>query len=465
MRMNGTGAAPVCKTLAGALVLCAAPAALADESRERVLEERLREVEARLAQVEDRGGYFTATSDLASRVSELERAVLADDKGGFTSYFKQGMRSETADGAHKYQWYGRIQNDWVWWDADSDLKAALGEKLNGGTEFRRVRLGARGTLYGNVDFKSEIDFAEGEVEFADVFMELKNCSFGSFRVGHFDEPTGLDRLTSSRFVTFVERNLVAEAFAPGRNTGMSFQGTAAEDTVAWSLGMFRDADGAGNDVDNEKKGEYNITGRISGRPVIQDDGATFLHLGAWLSLRDYSNDEVRFRARPSVHLGPRFVDTSTISGARDGNVWGLEAAWNSGPFCIQGEYAKASPDIEGGSDPSFDAFSVEASYFLTGESKAYDKNKGSFDRPKVKKNYGDGDGAGAWQLGLRYDTIDLEDGGIDGGQMDVLTFGVNWYLNPNTRVSLNVVNIDVENDASGFDESGRALVMRFQVDF
>lgn len=460
MRRIDAGAA-----VAATLVLCAAPAALADESRERMLEERLREVESRLAQVEDRGGYFTATSDLAARVSELERAVLADDKGGFTSYFKQGMRSETGDGAHKYQWYGRIQNDWVWWKADNDLESGLGEEINGGTEFRRVRLGARGSLYGNIEFKSEIDFADAGIEFADVYMELVNCSFGSFRVGHFDEPMGLDRLTSSRFATFTERNLVAEGFAAGRNTGMSFQGTAAEDTIAWAVGMFRDADDGGNDVGNEKAGEYNLTGRISGRPVIEDDGATFLHLGAWLSLRDYSNDEVRFRARPNVHLGPRFVDTSTISDATDGTVWGIEAAWNSGPFCIQGEYAKASPDVETGSDPSFDAFSIEASYFLTGESKAYDRKKGAFDRPKVKKNYGDGDGTGAWQLGLRYDSIDLEDAGIDGGEMDTLTFGVNWYLNPNTRVSLNVVDIDVENDAAGFSEDGRALVMRFQVDF
>lgn len=444
---------------AGTALAAAAGAARADEASERKLAERLKEVEARLAEVE-RGGYFTANSDLEARIGELERTLAADDRGGMVSYFKAGMKSESSDGANTYQWYGRIQNDWFnFIDPDRDVQDTLGE-MNGGTEFRRVRLGVSGKLYGNVEFKSEIDFAGGAVNFADVYMELKNCGFGNLRVGHFDEPFTIDQLTSSRFSTFVERNIVAGTFAPARNTGIMLHDNFADDFL-YQVGVFRDSNGFGNDTGNEKKGEYNVTARLSGRPMIADDGATFLHLGAAVSMRDFSNDEVQYRARPGVNGAPRFVDTGTISGAMDGTLFGLEAAYNSGPLCIQAEWAQSSIDVDGGDDGDFDALSIQGSYWLTGDTNTYSKSKGSFDRPKIKKNFGDGEGTGGWQLGLRYDTVDLNDASYAGGELDTWTAGVSWYLNPNTRWSFNFVRADREEVEDTVD----MIVLRFQVDF
>jgi phosphate-selective porin OprO/OprP len=66
-------------------------------------------------------------------------------------------------------------------------------------------------------------------------------------------------------------------------------------------------------------------------------------------------------------------------------------------------------------------------------------------------------GSGMWQVGLRYDTIDLNDGslvpgatptsapvvnGVLGGEMDTLTLGVNWYLRSNFKLMLNYVKVD-----------------------
>lgn len=450
--------------LACAATFAAATAARADEAREQVLERRLAEMEKRLSEVTDglRGGYFTANSDLESRVSELERS-LADDKNAMAAAFKGGWKSTSADKAFAYQFYGRIQNDWVFWDAPDDVKDALGDEVHGGTEFRRVRLGGSGTLYGNVKFKSEIDFAGGAVAFADVYMELTGLPFGAVRVGHFDEPFGLDRLTSSRFITFMERNLMEQAeFTPGRNTGVMLHGNAADDMLCYQFGMFRDANGGGDDIGNAKVGEYNLTGRVAVRPFVEDDGTTYLHLGLAASYRDYSNDEIRYRARPHVHIGPRFVDTGTLTGISDGNLWGLEAAFVSGPFTAKAEFCKVSGNGDDGVDDfDFDALSAEVSLWLTGETTPYDKGKGAFDRPKVNSNYGDGEGMGAWQVALGYDTLDLNDGVYEGGEMDTMRLGVNWWLNPHTRVTVNYVIVDVKE----IDKKANALEMRFQVDF
>ena len=64
-----------------------------------------------------------------------------------------------------------------------------------------------------------------------------------------------------------------------------------------------------------------------------------------------------------------------------------------------------------------------------------------------------------WQLGLRYDTIDLDDGnlvpgatptaaptvfGVLGGEMDTWTVGVNWYWRSNFKFMLNYVKVEQE---------------------
>ena len=127
---------------------------------------------------------------------------------------------------------------------------------------------------------------------------------------------------------------------------------------------------------------------------------------------------------------------------------------------MQSEYARADVDAVGMSDPAFDAFSIEASYFLTGGTRAYNAGEGAFDRPKLKNIYGD-EGSGEVELALRFSTIDLNDGDVAGGEMDVWTFGVNWWLNPHTKVQLNVQRIDAED----LGQKVNAVGMRFQVDF
>ena len=46
---------------------------------------------------------------------------------------------------------------------------------------------------------------------------------------------------------------------------------------------------------------------------------------------------------------------------------------------------------------------------------------------------------GAWQVGLRYDWLDLNSGPIKGGQNQDVTLGLNWFLNPNARFQINYV--------------------------
>ena len=49
---------------------------------------------------------------------------------------------------------------------------------------------------------------------------------------------------------------------------------------------------------------------------------------------------------------------------------------------------------------------------------------------------------GAWQIGVRYNHLDLNDQGINGGILDNWTAGVNWFWNPNIKWQFNYTTTD-----------------------
>jgi len=74
-------------------------------------------------------------------------------------------------------------------------------------------------------------------------------------------------------------------------------------------------------------------------------------------------------------------------------------------------------------------------------------------------------------VALRYSNIDLNDGdptgAANGGEMDDITFGVNWYLNPQSRVMFNYVRSDVVSGGVTALDAGTLSIyqFRFQIDF
>lgn len=355
--------------------------------------------------------------------------------------------------------FGRLFIDWGWFGGDSptystDSSGATAE-LEDGTQFRTARLGVDGTLYEKVYYKIEYDLASGtDVEAKDVYVSLKDTPVGEFRVGHYKEPFSLEQLTSSRFITFMERS-VADAFAPGRNSGFSILDHNEPKTVTWSAGMFRTTDDFAFDVGDA---EYSYTGRVTGTPWNEDEGASLLHLGGAVSYR--MDEMARFRARPESDFLNRPADTGAIA-TDDTTLLGLETAWINGPLSLQAEYEMASVSAEsGGMDGDFGGFYAFVSWFLTGEHRNYKTSSGAFDRVKPSENFGAG--SGAVELAARYSMIDLDDGPSTGEMTDA-TLGVNWYLNPNARVMLNAIHSEYEDGA--IDDSADILMLRFQVDW
>jgi phosphate-selective porin OprO/OprP len=445
-----------------------ASVALADDesaqpTREQQLEKRVEELEKKLAEMDRKladSGASQAGDDLTQRVEELERLGRKGD-GGMYPQWKNSTWLSTADGATKIRVGGRIQNDWNWFYGASDVAENVGSEIEDGTVFRRARLMVAGTLYGNVDFSAEYDFAGGVTKIRDTNISL-NCScLPRITVGSMKEPFGLEQLTSDLYTNMMERHSSDSAFAPSYNTGLQLSDTCMKDKVSWAIGVFRDANDAGDDAGNNSSGDVNYTARLTGRPWISENGDNWVHIGGAASYREPSDDTVQFSSKPEMFLAPALVNTGPLTSDQVMLLEGeAAAAWGS--LHAQAEYYMTDVNGSGGADDSeFAGWAVQAGYLLTGEKRPYQTSNGTWGRIVPKKTMDcEGKGMGAWEVVGRYDYVNLNDGPVDGGHMRTLSFGVNWYLNASTKVMLDWVHAHAEPAGS---LSG--VEMRFQVDF
>jgi len=395
-----------------------------------------------------------------------EPAAPAQDPDDIRFFWKDGLRWETANGRVNGRIGGRIQADYASIGNSrviENTRTGSGSKIGAfedGVEFRTVRMFMSGEIDDRIGWKAQVDFAGGSAVFKDVYLSFADVagSGADLQVGQFKEPFSLEELTSSNYITNMERSL-ANAFAPGRSTGFQLSGQA-EETFTWAAGVFKDGNDQGlalNDADT------NVTARVTAVPWTGNGGESLLHVGLNGSYRMPNGDMLRINQRPESHLSPRLVDTGAF--AVDGqSTYGFEAALVLDRWSVQGEYMMSMADglAPGAPSVDFSGYYVEGSYFLTDDRRNYDARSGAFSRTKPTASlFGDDDEAcGAWQARLRYSMIDLSDGPVLGGELSDVTAGLTWFLNNNTRIMAEVVQADLD----GVDDT-TIFQTRFQVDW
>ena len=106
---------------------------------------------------------------------------------------------------------------------------------------------------------------------------------------------------------------------------------------------------------------------------------------------------------------------------------------------------------------------------LTGEKRSYSSSRGAFGtvRPAKPLDFDEG-GWGAFELVARYSTVDLDDRNINGGEQDIITAGLNWYMNNNFRLMFNYQYVDVDRRNAGgvaIGQNYHAVSMRAQANW
>ena len=402
---------------------------------------------------------------LQSQIDELKaggNSDCCDHKVKFKAF------PEISSGDWSAKVRGRLMLDWATVEGDNAV-GNTHEYVENAIEARRARLGVEGKMPMNTAYKFEVSYdpAGESIEVEDAYVQWKTAA-GKLTAGQHKIPVSLEEQTSSRHTTFMERAAFTDAFGYKRAVGLSINPNG--DNWSVKAGVF------GENLTEEETNEgYTLAARGTFAPINEDDRV--IHLGASVAHHDIeeSSGEFRARQRPQVHQETRYINTWDIAADSVLN-YGVEAAAVFGPFSAQAEYARVELDTPAGTDPEFDGYYVDLSWFLTGESRQYKGSKGAFDRVTPNAMVGDG-GWGAWQVALRYDVVDLSDvdpNGIlpgQGGEQESIIAGVNWHLNKYVKLMANYAHTEIEDSGENFDLTGLvdneidSFQLRAQVDW
>lgn len=486
--MTGRSWRGVLAASGAAVALMAGSAAQAQEADTGATQARIDALEQQLAalqaQLTELKGQVAAQKPPAAPAPPADpQAVKVTLKNGRSTF-------ATADGQFTASIRGVMQLDTAHYLQDGSLPASVtaGRDLNSGTNFRRGRLGVEGRLFGDYSYNILLDFGgsgtDGSTTLHELWVQYDGLKPVKIRVGAFPPNLGLEDAASTNGSLFPERPSSAEIARglAGADKRIAAQIMANSDRwlVAAAVTGAKTTDGATFDE------QLGYTFRAAGAPLKGDGWRIQVGANASIVAQPAQTSlagpyPVTLGDRPELRVdGTQLVSTGAIdaSGARH---WGLEAAGQWNGLLIEGEYfdyriSRRNP-APGITDPKFNGWYVEAGWVLTGEARKFNPETAAFDAPPVAKPFNLAKGSwGTWELAARYSLIDLNHNEfaalaadrVRGGEQTITSLGVNWFLNPALRLSLDYLDVSVDRlNAAGLQagQDYQALNLRSQFAF
>lgn len=327
------------------------------------------------------------------------------------------------------------------------------DAFSNGFNNRRARLGMSGNLTENWDGLIEFDFADGTLGANDVRMRRTFSNGGRLLIGQFKVPQGLNELTSSNTIRFIERSTPSNIITDSRRMGIMYERMSGQ--IGYQAMTFGRAMGQRGAI----QGDMPLGGAFRG-VYAPDIGSANLHLGASIVYEDLmDNNSVSFSDRPEARDskgGARLISITIGDDVESTLKFGAELAYLSGPFWFEAEYLHVNVNMDQGESPSFYGFHAQAGYVLTGERRGYSTGRIG--------NISPGE-SGAWELALRFSRMNLEDGAFVGGKQNNITVGLNYYVTSYLRFMANVINSDISDSPVTPDINPTIVVLRAQYNF
>ena len=340
------------------------------------------------------------------------------------------------------------RGNWLSQNDASRIQPGIGDlsEFDGGT-IRGFRFGVGGMIkfkrpwiysIGGAANAFDLGFDSEDTDsftFFDYRIDIPVSDDVTLSVGKQKEPVSLERTMTLIQAPTQERSAAADAMMPSRNVGVVLSGMAMDRRIAWAGGVFNDWFDAGESFSDSAS---QAVGRVTWLPVISEDESNLIHLGAGIRYSD-AKQGLRYKSRPEIGNAPNFVDTDFFD-ADSSTLYSLEAAWRNGPYWLTAEYVSNNVDAASLGNPTFSGFHVGGTWSLTGEMRPYNRRSGALGSIPVAQDINQG-GYGAVELGIRWSEVDLTDAAIDGGEMQIATIGVSWWLSTKFSLSLNYESI------------------------
>ena len=374
------------------------------------------------------------------------------------------MVLESKDQAYKLWFDTRVQVDFGHYFGAQEWADPIGS----GASIRRARFAVKTQI--NRDWYGEVDMelANGSFELKDAIVRYTGLKDWQFTVGSMKPDFSISRNSSSRYLMFMERPMVVNAFAPSRHLGIyakynnkMFFGSASV--------LFQEIEGQetrdfveANNKDYGMDEGLSYLGKVVVRPINEDNFG--IHIGgAVMYDQPKTSDEkagktpfLRYSCRNTTNISrKKYLDTDDIQYADHalvataelaGHYDGLrvETAWMSNWTYMDPEHVVLDKPYH------FQGWYAECSYLLLGGKQTYDSGSAKFNRVRAGRSWGD------VELALKYEFLDMNDyegralnQAVFGGSAELYGAGLNFYLGKNTKIALNYQYVNNDRYANG----------------
>jgi phosphate-selective porin OprO/OprP len=292
---------------------------------------------------------------------------------------------------------GSVRLDYNYFD-EHFLEAS--DEADDTSEVNRVRLSIASDINQDWSAKLKFDVQDG-LEIKEAYIKYDAWDWANIIVGKQKEPFGLEKLMSSKNLSFIERSMISGAISPARSYGINISGH--QDSLNWQLGYFQD--------DNAEKGNA-VTGRLTWAPWYKDKN--LVHLGTAFSKRSLHGEAFRINETMEINSADSFVegtkiDADTLSAA------GLEFVWQYNGLVNMAEWQQSNVTATNGQEYQYEGGYYQVSYLFSGKNRKY-KN-GILGSVKTQND---------WEVSMRYSQLKLHE---ENSAAKVLSLGVNYFLN------------------------------------
>jgi len=307
-------------------------------------------------------------------------------------------------------------------------------------DWRRVRIYHQGSYFDKkLFYELEYSFT-GKNKYKDNFIGYKNklhTSDISYRVkfGNIKIPFSLERYTSSKNLTFMERSLV-DAYGEGRKFGAELLVSKKNYNSRVNLFVSIFGNSIDEKIDNkEEKFGYSFRGTYA----YKFQKKHLLSVGIGYYNQDINGEKIKFSQGAETEFVDNKYTSVSVKSVSNLKKINLELLYIYDGYSLQGEYTQTAlsainkSNIGVYTDYSFNGYYLQGSYFLFGKGKRYRFSTSNLG--KIKPYRG-----GSLELALRYSHINFEDKdeNNNGAQSDY-TFGINYYMTKELKFMFNYI--------------------------
>ncbi|WP_197744673.1 OprO/OprP family phosphate-selective porin [Candidatus Nitrosacidococcus tergens] len=381
---------------------------------------------------------------------------------------------KSTDGNFTLNLGGQIQADFVSTHINN-INGLLNHINDLRLDLRRARINITGSLYKDWHYRFENDFGGNGFDdnlgiknpvLTNGFFKFTGFKSVNFVLGYQKVPFSLESIVGNNWTTFQERSLtnsfINNSVIGRRRLGVVIE-TFGDRWIHWAAqtGFY----GAGFSNIGQSTDNWGASGRITFAPIAKPNQV--IHIGGSIYYRDFEHSpNLSFIVSPESHLTDQLIGTN-IAETKNTLILNGEISTVLGVFHAQSEYTDTQIERKNNSQVNFDGWYTQAGYFLTGESRNYIPRKGVYGQTNPNHPINQG-GWGAWEIAVRYSTIDLNNKGIYGGEEHNLTLGMNWWITHNALLRANYIYAIADNNdqiLSSVQDHVDIFMMRAQLNF